>query len=600
MVKLTKLTGGQIVAEYLLLEGVPLVAGIPGHGCLALVDAFRDRREQLRVIQVRQEMAAVHLADGYYRVTGQPLAVFTSIGPGAINTAIGAATCYVDSTACLILTGETHTYMFGKGVLQEIGRAHPANFPRVLEPVVKRWWQVTDVRQLPAVLRQAFRAMRAGRPGPVLIDLPMDVQAEAAEVVLLPDRDPRPPAAGDSGEIERAATLLAKAARPVILAGGGVNLSQAWGELRQLAELSGAAVVTTLPGKGCFPEDHPRAGWLAGSKGTTLGNALTRQADVLLAVGCRFADETTSSYRKGISFAIPPTRLIHVDIEAAEIGKNYPAEVGIVGDLRPVLSQLEQALGGHKQPDRSAFHAQIEALRQEWLASLAEFRDSDRVPVTISRALREIRAVLPREAIVASSSGNTQAQILQEFPFYLPRTNLTTGGFSTMGWSLPAALGAKLARPETPVVGIVGDGDFLMTIQELATAVQHEIPVVIVVMNNRSWKSIADLQQAVYGEERIYACDFARGDGKLVTPDFVRVAEGFGCWAKRVERPEEVGPALQQALAQGRPAVLEITVNRDFPYSGGRAVGWWDVPVPTYLGERRRSYEQERSEEQLY
>lgn len=596
-----QLTGGQIVAEYLIKEGVPYFLGIPGHGCVALVDAFIGRQDRIRLLQVRSEQCAVHAADGYYRACGRPLACFTSIGPGAMNTAIGLATCYVDSVPTLVFNGDTHTYMFGKGVLQEIERRRPADNFRVLEPITKGSWQVTDVRKLPAILHRAFNTMLSGRRGPVAIALPMDVQAASADVEI-PDPVEREPAGRvqpDPQEVERAVALLARAERPVILAGGGVNHAEAWAELVALAEALDAAVITSFQGKGCFPEDHPLAAWLGGAKGTHCGNHFARTADVLLAVGCRFADETTSSYRHGTTFNIPPTRLIHADLDPREIGKNYPVEVGLVGDARAVLTALAAAVAEERAAPKPEYRAEIAARREAWFQFLSKYRDSDRVPVTISRSLKEVRAFLDRDAIVCSAAGNAQAQILQEFPFYEPRTNLTSGGFSTMGWTLPAALGAKLACPDRQVVGVAGDGDLIMTLHELATAVQYHLPVVIVCLNNSSWQSINDLQVACYGEDRRLACDFEKADGTLYSPDFKAIAEGFGCYAERVERGEEIQPALARAFESGRPAVIEVIVNKEFPYSGGEAVGWWDVPVPTYLEARRAAYEAARDQEVL-
>lgn len=597
-----KLTGGEIVAEYLIEQGVPYVVGIPGHGCLGLVDAFFARRDRLPVLQVRHEQAAVHLADGYYRTSGRPLAVFTSIGPGAANTAVGLGTAYVDSTAVLVISGETHTHMFGRGVLQEIERQHWANFSRAMEPLTKRYWLVNRADQLPFVMQRAFATMLTGRPGPVMIALPMDVQADAAEVVMPRPAEREAPgrARPDPQLVERAAALLLAAERPVLLLGGGVAASGAFAEARELAEFLEAAVVTTMQGKGVFPEDHYLYGWHAGSKGTTCGNQLTSTADVVLAVGTRFADEATSSYRRGISFSIPPTRLIHADVDPGEIGKNYPVEVGLVGDARACLADLlaaVKAAGVTPLARREGFAAQVARVRDAWLRQVDEFASADVVPVSISRFLRELRAFLDRDAIVASSSGNAQAQMLQEFAFYEPRTNLTTGGFSTMGFSLPAAMGAKLAAPDKQVVAVVGDGDFLMTCQELATAVQYDIPVVVAVLNNFGWQSIKDLQTAVLGADRVHATEFVDRAGKLVSPDFAALARAFGVWSEKVERPDEVRPALARAFAQGRPALLDVTVNREPGYSGGTVAGWWDVPIPTYLEERRRNYEAARREE---
>jgi acetolactate synthase-1/2/3 large subunit len=598
-----RLTGGEFILEYLIRRGVPYLAGIPGHGCLGLIDALKGREDRISPIQVRHEQSAVHLADGYYRVKGEPLAVFTSIGPGAINTAVGLATAFVDSIPVLVMSGETHTYMFGRGVLQEVERRHWADLPRVLEPLVKRYWQVTDVAQLPYVLTNAFNQMLGGRPGPVFVSLPMDVQADDMEVELPEAVGPQARRAvrGDSDEIHRAAILLAAARRPVILAGGGVNLAGAFEELRQVAETLGAAVVTTFQGKGCFPEDHPLYGWHAGSKGTSCGNALTRSADVVLAVGCRFADETTSSYRRGVSFSIPPTKLVHIDIDPQEIGKNYSAEIGIVADARSALedlhNELKELVPGREYKEMPYFR-EIQALKEEWFRKLAPLRDSDRVPMTISRFFKELRAALPWDGILVTSSGHAQAAIT-EFPIYRPRSHITTGGFSTMGFSVPAAMGAKLAAPERRVVAVPGDGDFMMTMQELATAVQYDIPIVIAVLNNKGWYSIRDLQMAAYGEERGMATEFCKGDGEPYSPRFAEIAREFGARGEHVERPAQVQQALARAFQAGGPALVEVMVSQEYPVSGGLVTGWWDVPVPTYLKERRERYLKERSEEQM-
>jgi acetolactate synthase-1/2/3 large subunit len=401
----------------------------------------------------------------------------------------------------------------------------------------------------------------------------------------------------DMGAIERAAELLHSAERPVILVGGGVVRAQAFDELRKVAECVGAAVVNTMQGLGAFPADHPLYAWCTGSKGTTCGLELTRNADVLLAVGCRFADETTCSYRRGVAFSIPPTKLIQIDVDAHEIGKNYPVEVGIVADAKAGLGALSMVLEelGPRQWVGSAYSARIQQLKAEWEAFLARYRDDNMQPVTISTMLCKIRAALPRESIVVHSSGNTQAQILQELAFYEPGTCITTGGFSTMGFTLPAALGAKLARPDRPVAGIVGDGDFLMQIQELSTAVRYQIPVVIIVANNQGWISIRDLQMAAFGPEHAYATDFER-EGEVYSPDLAGVAREFGCWSRRISRAEEIGPAIRDALAADCPAVVEVLVAREWPHTGTPAVGWWDVPLPEYV-DGRENYQKAMGEE---
>ena len=584
-----QLTGGEIVAKMLANAGVPYAVGIPGHGCIQFVDALREQSDRISIIQPLHESAAIHLADGYYRATGRPLAAFTSIGPGALNTGIGLATAYVDSTAVLAFTGETHVHMFGVGVLQEIERRSDAANWRGLEPLCKRHFLALQARQLPRMVSRAFNQMLTGRPGPVVIGLPMDVQAAVADVEL-PDialRQAHAPAAPDPQAIAEAADLLSAAQRPVILVGGGVVTARAFDELRRVAEAAGAAVVNTMMGLGAFPADHPLYGWATGSKGTSCGLQLTRTADVILAVGCRFADETACSYRHGAAFAIPETKLIHMDIDPHEIGKNYPADVGIVSDAKAGLAALAQALEGGKPVDwaNSDYCGEIVRLKAEWEQFLAGHRDDDRDPVMISTMLRRIRAALPRDAIIVHSSGNTQAQMIQEFPFYEPGTCITTGGFSTMGFTLPAAIGVKLAQPDRAVVGIVGDGDFLMHIQELSTAVRYGVPIVMVVANNQGWISIRDLQTAALGEDHICATNFERA-GEVYSPNLADVARDFGCWSCRVSRADQVADAVNQARASERPAVVEVMVARDWPYTGTPAVGWWDVPIPGHMAGR--------------
>ncbi|HUX99142.1 MAG TPA: thiamine pyrophosphate-binding protein [Candidatus Deferrimicrobium sp.] len=599
-----KLTGGEIIVEYLRKERMPYVFGIPGHGCLGLTDALRKYKNEIKVIQMKQEMSGVHMADAYYRVTGRPLAVFTSIGPGAINTAIGLASAYVDSIPVLVITGDTHVHMRGKGVLQEIERRRDSDLPRVLEPIVKRSWQVAKVEQLPSVMQRAFNLMMTGRQGPVHIDLPMDVQCDSIDIDI-PDIDhfkPQGNILGDPQKIKDAIALILSARRPVVLVGGGVVAAAAFQDLKEFAELVGAAVITTMMGKSAFPEDHPLYAWHTGSKGTTCGLKLSSTADVLIAIGCRFADETSSSYKQGVSFAIPPTKLIQVDIDPTEIGKNYPVKVGIIGDAKSVLQALVTELkeqGIKKNYEDKPYFKKIQTLKKDWFAFIHKFKDDSKVPVMISTVLQEVRKALARDAIVITSSGNIQAQMLQEFPFYEPKTCITTGGFSTMGYTVPATIGAKLAAPKRQVVGLVGDGDFMMTMQELATAVQYQLPILIVLVNNMGWVAISDLQRAVYGEDHAYATEFFDATGKLYSPDFKAIAEGFGCYAEKLTKCEEIQPSIKRALDSGKPAVLEIIVNRDFPYSGSPAHGWWDVPIPTYFPEKRAKYEADLKGEKI-
>ncbi|MFX1550212.1 MAG: thiamine pyrophosphate-binding protein [Promethearchaeota archaeon] len=603
-----KYTGGEIISKYLIKEGVKHVIGIPGHGNLPLVDAFFKNKDKLKLIQPKQEMSAVHLAVGYYRITGHPLCVFTSIGPGAINTAIGVADAYVDSFPCLIITGDTHVYMRGKGVLQEIERKKDSSMPKILEPIVKRSFEVDTVRQLATIMQRAFNIMLTGRRGPVHIDLPMDVQANSIEIEIPEPLERRSIGRirGDPEMIKKAVKLIKDSKRPVLFIGGGAITSNASEEIKVLVEKIGAAVVVTMMGKDVIDNTHPLYCWSAGSKGTTVGLKMTSNADLILAVGCRFADETASSYKEGVSFSIPPTKLIHIDIDPHEIGKNYPVSVGIIGDAKACLIQILEELSDYTRNYKNTdYFKEIQEEKNKWFKFLEEYRDDSKVPVMISTVLREIRKFFDRDAIIVTSSGNVQAQMLQELEFYQPKTCLTAGGFSTMGYSVPAAIGAKLGvidmgNPNQQVVALVGDGDFMMTISELSIAVQLGLEnIFFIVLNNFGWIAIKDLQQAAFGEDRAYGTTFEDKNGKSYSPDFARIGEAFGCYAEQISRKEEIIPTLERAAKSKKPAVIEIKVQREYPYTGSPAVGWWDVPRPEYLKERRKQYEEEIKGERL-
>ena len=596
-----RLTGAQIIAHSLMKAGVPYAVGIPGHGCWCLTDAFLDVRDKLTTLMVMHEQSAVHLADGYFRATGRPLAAFTSIGPGSTNTVIGMATAFVDSSAVLLMTGSTHTYMRGHAVMQELDRAQETNNTRLFEPVSKRQYLATTVKSLPHIMHRAFNTMLSGRPGPVHLDLPMDVQAEAAEVEI-PDFDRRVPAARlrpDAGLTHKAARLLYEARRPVIVAGGGVILSDASKELAVLAEHVGAAVVTTWQGKGAIPEDHALNAWGVGTQASHCGNQLASTADVLLAVGCRFVDWTSSSFRQGVTYTIPPTKLIHLDIDPAEIGKNYPVEIGLVADAKAGLADLldaVQQVGKTKDYKAGEYFANIQTKKVEWDRTLGALRDSDAKPATMARVMKELRAALNRDAVVTSGAGLVQGTVRQAFPVYGPRTHLTSGGFSSMGFTVPVAIGAQLAFPDRQVVGCAGDGDFMQTMQEMAVAAMYDLPVLFMVLNNSGFISIKGGQTHNFG--RTTVVDFQKRDGSQYSPNFCEAARAFGLHAQRISTPGEVQPAVRRALATTGPALIEVLVDRELG-RGVTSTGWWDMPVPEYLKDRRAQYEAERKEEMI-
>ena len=601
-------SGGEFIVDYLIQEKVPYVFGIPGHGALGLTDAFLRRKNKIKVIQPKQEMAGVHMAVGYYRVTGQPLAVFTSIGPGAINTTIGLADAYVDSMPVLVITGDTHVHMRGVGVLQEIERKHDSAMPRIVEPVVKRSFHLAHVNQLPKTLQRAFNLMLTGRRGPIHIDLPMDVQC-APILKLLPNSEKRRTMErprGEQSQIVAAVEMLVKAKRPILWLGGGVVTSKAYEEVKTLAEFLGIPVLTSMMAKDAFPNDHPLFGWATGSKGTKCGITLSRKADVVLALGTRFADESTCSYKKGVAWNFgshrDDTRLIQVDIDPHEIGKNYDTDIGIIGDIKSVLTDMLHELKHNFQPknySKSDYYKEIQQLRTEWLTFIDQWQKPEISPVMISSVIKQVRAFLDRDAIIVTSSGNVQAQLIQELLFYEPHTCITAGGFSTMGYTLPAAIGAKLGKPKTQVIGLVGDGDFMMTMQELSTAKQLNLNVVLIILNNAGWMAITDLQRDVYGKDHSYATEFTDHNGKPYTPNFADIAKGFGCWAIRTSKVDEIAPNLQQAFSQEGPAVIEIMTSRDPKFSGSPAWGWWDVPIPSYMEEKRKKYLTEIQDEDI-
>ena len=595
-----KLTGGQVVATALKTYGVPYVAAIPGHGAWAMLDAFQQTGSEIPVIQVMHEQSAVHMADGFYRASGKPMAAMTSIGPGATNTVIGLATCYTDSIPTILITGGPITHMRGHGVMQELERFQSNDFSRITEAVTKRHWTVSRVDELPFVMHRAFNVMLSGRPGPVHVEVPMDIQSEAADVTIHPlaERMGMGRSRPDPKAVEAAVALLTAAKRPVILAGGGAILAEACSELVKLAEKLGIPVVTTWNGKGAIPEDHRLNAWAIGQTGTTCGNQIAASADVVLAVGCRFTDWSVSSWRKGISLSIPGAKLIHIDIDPHEIGKNYPTAVGIVADAKATLADMLADISAEQSKKvlakRESYHNEVDRLKAEWEVQLATRRDSKDFPFTSQRPIGALRKVMDRNGIVVVGSGNTQGAVKQTFPVYEPRTHLTSGGFSPMGWALPAALGAKLACPDRQVVAIMGDGDFMMTMQEMAVAVMRNIPVVIVVQNNSGYMSIRGGQRKILG--RHIASEFNMPNGGAYSPDFAAIAKNFGLDSWKVSSNADLEKTLKAALDCGGPALVEVPTARDA--AGAFVPGWWDFPVPAYHNEGHEEHAEGAAQEQ--
>ena len=593
-----KMTGGQMIADYLIHEGVEKVFAIPGHGNTALLDAFVDRADEIEVVPAMHEQGAAHMADGYYRASGKIAAVCTSIGPGATNTLTGLVTAFADSQPLILITGAVHTYMENRGVLQELDRPHGNNFPRMAEPAVKRWWQPSRLDQIPIALAQAFNTMHEGRRGPVLLDIPQDLQAEAGEYTPPTGaRRAQTRSTGDPVAIAEAAKLLATAKRPVILVGGGVIAAEASPELLAVAERLGAPVTHSFMGKGAFPADHDLYAWPCGDMGSIPGNAVTRTADVILAIGCRFSDRITSSYKHGVTFAIPDTKLVQIDIDGFEIGRNYPVEVGIVGDAKSSLSSLLTALQAEGDaPDyrQSEYFAELQDLKAQWDEYLRPKRTTDYLPMTNSRAMVEIRSALPRNGILVTDSSNPANQAFNEFPIYGPKTNIVAGGMSGIGFGLPAAIGAQIAVPDIPVLAMVGDGSFLQTGTELATAAMLDVPLVVVVLNNGGWQAIKDLQTRLFGSDRKITTEWTTPKGEAYFANITEFARSLGCTAERVEDPAKLADAVRRGFETPGPVVIEAMSARELPWSEMHPTGWWDMAVPAYLGETRDEYVSQR------
>jgi acetolactate synthase-1/2/3 large subunit len=586
--------GGEIIVEYLVRERVPYVFGLCGHGNVGLLDALYDRTDAIRTISTRHEQTAGHMADAYFRVAHRPVATLTSCGPGSTNLPIALACAYMDSSAFLAITGNVPTSQFNRAAFQETYRHFQADFPSVIRPYVKRSWQPTRTDMLPTALRQAFATMLGGRPGPVNLDVPFNVFKESAEIDV-----PEPGAwragissrsGGDPEAIRRAVDLLRGARRPLIYVGHGVTLSEAGDELTAFARRLRIPVIFSPNGFGTLDMTDPLALGFVGRNGVFGANEAARTCDVLLAIGVRFDDRSSSSWIPGYSFNIPPTRLIHVDIDAEEIGRNYPVHLGIAGDARTVLRQLVAAAEapGPEAIGREAWLADIAKWRAEWEAFVHPHWTSEAEPIHPQRVVGALRAVLPDDGIILPDVGVHHNWLVQFWPARRPGTLLNSWGFGAMGFGVCGVLGAKLAAPDRPCVAVCGDGGFMMRPDVLCTAVEYDIPAVWVVWNNFAYGGIRDIQLGMLAKREIATSFVREKDGRLVNPDFVALARACGADGIRVERPGDLAGALEHAIEANAPFVLDVHVDRDIRPPG---VGTWELPPLPYgepvFGTRR-------------
>jgi acetolactate synthase I/II/III large subunit len=570
--------GGAYIADFLVKQKIPYIFGVCGHGILGLLDGLFDRRDEIKTISVHHESAAGFMAEAYFRITQKPVATYTSCGPGSANLILAIAAAFADSSAMLNITGNVPTGQWNRGPFQETGRYFQGDFVNVLRPYVKRSFQPTRADMLPLALRQAFALMTNGRPGPVHLDIPLNVFMEPVdENAAQRDKD-WPPAeysrpAADPAAVDEALRLLQGAECPVIVAGHGIELSGAEPELLAFAEGFRIPVATTPFGKGVFDPRHSLSLGTTGRNGSYPANAACRNADVILALGTRFDDRATSAWLPGFTYNIPPSKLIHVDIDSTEIGRNFRPAVGIVSDARLLLQQLLAAprAGG----DHDAWLERIAGWRKRWDEATVSPRNSDAIPIRPERAVADLRKVMPADSIVLCDVGAHHNWMVAEYQAWKPRTFLQTWGFASMGFAVAGALGAKLAAPDQPVVSVCGDGAFMMNSSAVLTAVEYHIPVVWVVWNNFGYGSIRDQQRGYFGKDREIAVSFTDPSGKLFSADYAMMARSMGAEGQTVERPADLAPQLEAAIRSGRPTVLDVTIDRE---TRPLATGSWDLP----------------------
>ncbi|MDP6875414.1 MAG: thiamine pyrophosphate-binding protein [Alphaproteobacteria bacterium] len=575
--------GGELIARFLLQEKIPYVFGLCGHGNVGLLDALYDVRDEVKLISPRHEQTAAHMADAYFRIKHQPVATLTSCGPGSANIVMPIANALADSSAILALTANIPTQQFDRGPFQEINRHFSADFPSVLKPVVKRSFQPTRVDMLPLALRQAIELSVSGRPGPVQVDIPFNVFQEEADVELEPSarfKTAKRPGA-DPADIEQALSMLKAAERPVLFIGHGVTLAEAAPELTELAERLNIPVISSPNGMGCIPMSHRLSLGFIGRNGTFPANQAGRHADLVIAVGARFDDRSSSSWLPGYSWNFPATKLIHVDIDVNEIGRNYVPELGITADAGSFLRQMLGAVGDRGTPARRAWLAQIDGWREEWRQFTEPNFALRTSPLRPEQVVADIRAVLPDDGIISLDSGVHHNWFMQFWDAPMPQTMLNAWGFSAMGFGVSGILGAKLAAPERPCVSISGDGGFTMTPHVLCTAVEYDIPCVWVVWNNFAWGAIRDIQHGMFGGRELGTA-FHRGDNQEpYNPDFAALARACGVHGVTVTESEDFKGALESAIASGKPALIDVHVDAEVRPP---ATGTWQLP-PTPFGE---------------
>ncbi len=543
MGKKTRMTGARALIESLYAEKVEVMFGYPGGVLLPIYDELYDA--DIDHILVRHEQAAAHAADGYARATGKVGVCLATSGPGATNLVTGIANAYMDSVPIVAITGQVPRPLIGNDAFQE------ANITGITLPITKHNYLVTDVIDLPWIIKEAFHIASTGRQGPVLVDIPKDVTTDEIDFEY-PDKvhlnGYKPVKTGHKQQIKRGAEAIIKARRPVIYVGGGIISSNASKELLEFAEIINAPVTTTLMAKGAFPDIHPLCVGMPGMHGTKYANFAIQESDLLIAIGVRFDDRVTG---KVDSFA-PNARIIHIDVDPAEISKNVRVDIPIVGNARSILKVLVEFISELKKSKSGTTEWIRKVEKWKQLYPLKYLMDESLKPQYIVEQINELYP----DSIIVTEVGQNQMWAAQYFKYSQPRTFISSGGLGTMGFGFPAAMGAKKGRPDKVVFDIAGDGSFQMNSQELATVVKNDIPVIVAILNNGFLGMVRQWQDLFF--DKRYS--FTSIDNSV---DFVKLAEAYGALGLRVTKPEEVGPALKEAVDSLRPTVIDFVVERE-------------------------------------
>ncbi|WP_327002241.1 thiamine pyrophosphate-binding protein [Dactylosporangium sp. NBC_01737] len=566
----TTRTAAEALVEQLESYGVEYIFGTCGHTNIALLDAIG--RSRIDFVIARHEQAAAHAADGYARASGKVGVLLVHVGPGMMNAVTGAATAALDSVPLVTIAGDVPSYMYGRHPHQEVNLHADADQTAIYRPFVKRAWHVHRVEDLARFTERAFWTATSGRPGAVLLNVPMDLfsrplPAGRAAAYPLPAVTSAP--ALTAADAERAAELLATAERPLVYLGGGLGPGDGRKALLSLVEHLDIPVAHSLMAKGALPDQHPLVMGMTGFWGLEVTNTYALEADVVLAIGTRFAETDASSWNPAYTWRVPPTKLIQIDIDPAEIGRNYPVELGIVADATHAVRAIDEAVrrSAPQAVRRPALRDQIRAARTALFDGSTERGRSGQFPLRPERILLDLRETLPPDTILVTDVGWNKNGVAQCYPLPPEGRFIAPGGASTMGFGPAAALGVQLALPDRVVVALVGDGGMSAQLPALPMAVERGLPVLFVVMNNRAHGTIADLQQANYGQT--YGCTFTDPDGRPYSPDFAALGRACGADGYLIERVEDLRDALLTAHRRRRPAVLDVAmVNEPVPTPG--------------------------------